>query len=160
MAGTSGNIFGGNSLAIAGCKGHVHTFGGNSNGFYEIEPPIPDAADSKALILGIPLSLSEIVQTTTTLDDRRVLYVFGTAWSELSVAGILLLGESSTRGEQLAKLKQWYDENRVSQKMAPIKVSLGTYGLDAYVIGLRLEPANGQNNTQTFSILLVTADID
>jgi hypothetical protein len=151
---------GGGSVALANCKGHVHTFDGPSNGFYEIDPPIPDAQDSKALVLGVPLTFTEIVQPTTTLDDKRVLYLFGTAWNDLSVSGILLLGESKTRGEQLTKLMQWYNQNRVSEKRGPVRVSLGTTGIDAYVTGLRLDQANPQTNTQMFSIIMVTADVE
>ena len=152
-------------LAIENCKGHVHVFsdgggGGQASGFYEVQPAIPDSSQSKALILGIPLEFQEIVQPTTTLDDKRVLYVFGTAWNNVTVSGILLLGEQDTRGDQLSKLIQWYNENRVSKKKAPVKVSLGTAGIDAYVIGLRLDQANPQNNTQMFSILMVTADVE
>lgn len=156
----TGNAFlGVGSQAFANCKGHIHTFDNASSGFYAVEPAIPDAVGSKALILGIPLSFSEIVQPTTTLDDRRVLYLFGTAWNELSIAGILLLGESNTRGEQLTKLMNWYNENRVSQKRGPVQVSLGTAGIDAYVIGLRLDQANPAVNTQMFSVMMVTADV-
>lgn len=156
----SGGGGGGGGLAIANCKGHVHTFGGQSNGFYELSPQIPDAQDSKALVLGIPLNLTEITQPTTTLDDKRVLYLFGSAWNDLSVSGVLLLGESSTRGEQLTKLIQWYNENRVSKKRGPVSLSLGTTGIDAYVTGLRLDQANSQTNTQNFSIQMVTTDVE
>lgn len=159
MATVSGNVFGG-SLSIVGCKGSVHVFGEGSPGFYAVDPPIPDAQDSKVLIMGVPLRLSEIVQPTATLDDRRILYVFGTAWSELSVSGLMLLGDSSTRGDQLTKVRTWVAENRVSRKKGPVSVSIGTSGLDGYVVGLSLGEANGQNNTQSFSIEMLTADLE
>lgn len=152
-------------LAIENCKGHVHIFdsdegGSSSEGFYKISPPIPDGNDSKCLIMGAPLAFQEIVQPTTTLDDKNVLYVFGTAWNELSVSGMLLLGEASTKGALLEKLVSWYESNRVSEKMGPIEVSLGPAGVEAYVTGLRLGQANPRNNTQQFTILMVTADVD
>ena len=153
------------SFAIENCKGHVHVFsetggdGGRSTGFYEMDPPIPHAEDSRALILGIPIGFQEIVQPSVTLDDKRTLYVFGTAWSQLTVNGILLLGQSSTKGAQLDELISWYEENRVSEKRAPIRISLGTTGLNAYVVGLRTTDANPQFNTQNFSILMMTAEI-
>ena len=108
----------------------------------------------------MPLEFNEIVQPTTTLDDKRVLYVFGTAWNNISVSGILLLGEQDTRGDQLTKLISWYNENRVSVKREPVKVSLGTAAVDAYVTGLRLGQANPKTNTQMFSIVMVTADVE
>lgn len=156
-------------LIIANCKGSVHVFGGgersaNGNlslgrGFYDIFPRIPESSGSLALILGIPLDFQEIFQPSTTLDDKRVLHLFGTAWNELSLAGMLLLGDYTTRGEQLSELISWYNENRVSQRLKPIAVSLGTAGIDAYVVGLSLSQANPVNNTQMFSVRLVTADV-
>ena len=148
--------------AIENCKGHVHVFsdnGGGGAGFYALDPAIGDAGGSKALVLGVPLAFAEIVQPTTTLDDKRILYLFGTAWSEMSVAGMLLLGDQSTRGQQLGELLSWYETNRVSVLKGPVSVSLGTSAVDAYVTGLRLGQANPNNNTQMFSIIMVTADV-
>lgn len=154
-------------MAIESCKGHVHVFAddgsegsGQSTGFYDIEPSIPDADDSKVLVLGIPLEFQEIVQPSTTLDDKRTLKVFGAAWNNISLSGIMLLGESSTRGDQLTKLIQWYNENRVSVKQSSVRVSLGTTGIDAYVVGLRLDQADAKTNSQMFSIVMLTADVE
>ena len=147
-------------LTIENCKGHVHVFGDGGGGFYAIKPAIPEVGGAKALILGVPLEFQEIVQPTTTLDDKRVLYLFGTAWNRMSVAGILLLGDRDTKGAQLTRLLKWYNDNRVSESKKPIRVSLGTASLDAYVVGLRLGEANAKTNTQMFSIILLTADVE
>lgn len=151
-------------LVIEDCRGSVHVIdggrGGGGSGFYAIKPPIEDSANAKALIMGISLDFQEIVQPTTTLDDRRILYLFGTAWNEMSVSGLLLLGDSTTRGAQLGRLMDWYSTNRVSQRKKPIAVSLGDGGLDAYVVGLSLGQANPQTNTQSFVIRLVTPEVE
>jgi len=109
--------------------------------------------------MGIPLAFQEIVQPSVTLDDQRSLYVFGTAWNEASIQGMLLLGDANTKGQQLEQLVSWYNENRVSKKKGPIELSLGTTGVDAYVVGLRLEAADPNYNKQMFSILLLTSEI-
>lgn len=155
---------GGGSLAIENCKGHVHVFsdsgeGGRTSGFYDLSPRIPDTDGSKALVLGIPIQFREIVQPTVTLDDKRALYVFGTAWNDVSVTGLLLLGGANTRGALLQTLINWYNTNRVGARRGPVRVSMGTSGMDAYVTGLTLGAANPQFNTQQFNISLLTADI-
>jgi hypothetical protein len=152
------------SLAIENCKGHVHVIkeadgGGRSSGFYELSPSIPSSTGSKVLILGIPLGFQEIVQPTVTLDEKRTLYVFGSAWSQVSLVGQLLLGESSTKGELLSKLLEWYDQNRVSKSKKPVRLSLGSSGINAYVIGLRLDQADPRFNTQMFSLEMLTPDV-
>ena len=163
-AGGGGGGGGGGGVVLENCKGFIHVFSdnggeGQSSGFYEISPAIPETDGSRALILGIPLTFREIVQPTTTLDDKRVMYLFGTAWNEVNIGGILLLGTSETRGAQLAELISWYNSNRVSELRGPISCSLGTVGIDAFVVGLSLSEANPRVNTQSFNISLLTADV-
>jgi len=148
-------------LVIANCKGYAHVFSesGSTAGFYEVEPGFEDSNGAKALIMGVALEFSEIVQPTTTLDDKRLLYMFGTAWNDVSISGLLILGDHTTKGAILASLLGWYEKNRVSKLKAPIKVSLGSFGIDAYVVGLSLGQANPAVNTQTFIVRLVTADV-
>jgi hypothetical protein len=150
------------SLVIENCAGHVHVFsqaGASSGGFYKIEPALPNSKDSKTIITGIPLSFQEIVQPTVTLDDKRALYIFGSAWSEISLTGVLLLGESNSgdKGKILNELLEWYEKNSVSKRLnEPVTVSLSTKAIKAYVVGLRLDAADPNFNKQTFSILMLT----
>ena len=78
---------------------------------------------------------------------------------EMSLSGILLLGEADTKGKMLDDLIAWYEENRVSESETTVRVSLGTTGVNAYVVGLRLDQANPVNNTQMFSIQLLTPEV-
>jgi hypothetical protein len=145
------------------CKGSVHAFtsggGGLSEGFYTIEPAISETSESRALIMSVTFTFAEIVQPTTTLDDKRILYLFGTAWNDMSIMGVLLLGDHTTKGAQLSKLLSWYNENRVSESKKSISVSLGDAGLEAYVVGLSLGEADPIYNKQPFVIRLLTADV-
>jgi hypothetical protein len=150
------------SVVLADCKGHVHAFssgpGGSRSGFYAVDPDIPSTGGGRCLLLGIPLALQEIVQPSVTLDDKRTLYVFGSAWNEASLTGVLLLGDSTTGGAQLQALLGWYEENRVSKKRGPVRLSLGPKGVDAYVTGLRLDAADPNFNKQMFSIMLLVSE--
>jgi hypothetical protein len=149
------------SLILKDCKGVVHalsTGGANrSAGFYSIKPPLPNKGGGYCVILGITLALQEIVQPTVTLDDKRALYVFGSAWNEVTLQGVMLLGGSSSHGAVAGALQAWYEENRVSVSKKSVSVSIGTSaGMQVYVVGLRLEAANPEFNTQNFSIILLT----
>lgn len=153
------------------CKGSVHAVGGFSPGFYSISPPIRGSlvsragrvtgisSDYRVLIMSVTLDFQEIVQPVATLDDKRLLYLFGTAWNDVSVAGLILLGDSSTKGKGLTDLVDWYNNNRVSELEGPVDVSLGTTSLSAYVVGLSLGEANPDVHSQSFVIRLVTADV-
>lgn len=150
------------SLILQDCKGTVHavsTGGVNrSAGFYNIKPDLPaNVGGGHCIILGVTLALQEIVQPTVTLDDKRALYVFGSAWNEVSLQGTLLLGGSQGTGAIAGALQTWYENNRVSVSKDPVMVSIGTSaGIRVYVVGLRLEAANPEFNTQNFSIILLT----
>ncbi len=148
------------SAILKDCKGHVHFIpsgGGGGVGFYKLEPKINAAGGGACLILGIPLAYQEIVQPTVTLDDKRTLYVFGSAWSETMINGVLLLGGNRTQGRTLGALLDWYEKNRVSKRPEPVSLSVGSKTIDAYVVGLRLDAANPAINTQNFSIIALTS---
>jgi hypothetical protein len=150
------------STVIADCRGYVHVYsergGSGSQGFYKLRPDIPSAGGGYCLIQGIPLAYQEIVQPTVTLDDLRTLYIFGSAWNEITVAGMLLLGPNSGGGAMLGSLLSWYDSNRVSKLEGPISLSLGPKSVDAYVTGLRLDAADPEFNKQAFSIIMLTPE--
>jgi hypothetical protein len=150
------------SVAIANCQGFVHVVpsggagGGGGGGFYAVSPDIPSSGGAHVLIQGVSLNLSEIAQPSVTLDDRKNIYAFGSAWDEMALEGVMLLGSNSTGGRQLEVLRGWYENNRLSVKMGPVQVSLGPGAVDAYVIGLRLGPANPQFNSQNFAVTMLT----
>ena len=148
------------SAILEDCRGHVHFItsgGGGGSGFYKMNPSIPDAGGGKCLILGIPLQYQEIVQPVVTLDDKRTLYVFGSAWSETMINGVLLLGDNKSGGAIIGSLLSWYEQNKVSARPAPIVLSLGGKTVNVYVTGLRLADANPTINTQNFSIMALTS---
>lgn len=140
------------------CAGVVHVaMQESSGGFYELDPPLPSNADAKCLIQNAPLSFSEIVQPSVTLDDARSLYVFGSAWSEMSVNGIILLGPDSAGGKILRSFEEWYETNRVSKLMDSVGLSVCDKPYEVFVVGLQLGQADPQFNRQEFSIRMLTA---
>jgi hypothetical protein len=150
------------STIIETCVGRVHVFpqsdGGSKTGMYQMTPNIPEAAGAKCLIMGINLGLTEITQPTVTLDDKRTIYVFGSSWTNTTISGLLLLGESgSSSSSQLDALLAWYKTHRVSKYLAPIDLSMGNSKLAAFVVGLNLMEADSKTNTQGFQITALTS---
>lgn len=142
------------SLIIANCAGTVHvipTKGGGS-GFFKLDPAIQNAEDGRCLVIGVPLEYAEIVQPMVTLDDRKIINVFGSAWSEASIAGMLLLGSKDSGGKQLDNLLSWYETNNISKLEDSVSASLGTTALEAYVVGLSIGQPDPSFNTQPFTI--------
>jgi hypothetical protein len=150
------------SLFIQDCRGTVHIVKvGNETGgkgFFTLQPEIPQAANAKVLLMGSNMSLMEITQPSVTLDDQRALYVFGSAWNDVPIIGLLLLGPSQGKGAQLTSLLNWYASNRVGKKMGPVEFSMGTSAFDVFVTGLAVEQADPHYNRQSFVITAVTPE--
>jgi hypothetical protein len=145
------------SAAIEVCSGRVHIFrqgaGQGGVGFYSLNPSIDVGNGAKVLITGAPLVYQEIVQPVVTLDDRQFLYVFGSAWTESIVQGKILMGGNENRGALLA-LTSWYNKNNVTKRgKAPLELSMGDGGAELYLVGLRVDAANSEYNTQDFTLI-------
>lgn len=149
------------SATIEFCPGRVHVFkqgqGTEGVGFYRLKPAIQVGGGSKALIMGAPINLREIVQPVVTLDDMRILFAFGSAWSEAAVMVKILMGESTGDGAALGAMQEWYNTNRLSKKLdTPVELSIATKGHNAFLVGLSIGQADANYNTQdvTLSFLL------
>ena len=154
------------SLVIQPCAGYVHIMsqdnGGTGKSIYSIDGFSPSvSAEGACFLTGVSLGFSEIVQPSVTLDNARTLYVFGSAWNEVSVSGLLLLGASGSKncGKILGALTEWYGKNRVGESPKAVGVSMFTAGsINAYVVGLSVGQVNPEYNKQEFAIKLLTAE--
>jgi len=150
---------------LENCTGDIFVVetsgGGGGEGLVKLSPKLgPEAGGGRILITGMPLTFAEVVQPTLTLDNRRILYVYGSSWNEVSITGLALLGKNSNNGGVLKVLKNYYNDNRVSAKGGgPVKLSIGGMAVDAYLVGMQFGEANAENNTQPFSLQFVTPDV-
>lgn len=143
------------SAIIESCAGYIHIFSDSGGGtsFLKIDPPLPDNGDGgKCIITGAPINLREIVQPSVTLNDKRTIYVFGSAWAEGSVSGIMLLGKDGSGGGIAGDLKGWYESNRISKKMSPVTLSIASAKFTSYVTGLSFGESQPEFNKMSFSI--------
>jgi hypothetical protein len=145
------------SSLIEPCAGFVHFFpqGNGQSGFLKLSPPLP----RYAIIQATPIDLREIVQPSVTLNDKRTIYVFGSAWAEGSVSGMLLLGKDGTGGSSAGELKGWYESNRIKKGASPVTISIADASYSGYVIGMSFGDSVPQFNKQGFSIsFLISLD--
>lgn len=149
------------SAIIEPCAGFVHVFpqSGGGSGFLKLNPAIPSSNDSRAIIQATPISLREIVQPSVTLDKKRTIYVFGSAWAEGSVSGIMLLGKDGSGGGIAGALKGWYESNRITTKKSPVTISIADAKYQGYVIGMSFGDSIPEFNKQGFTIsFLISLD--
>jgi hypothetical protein len=151
------------SANIEFCPGRVHIFkqgkGTAGTGFYDLEPKVEAGGGGKVLVMGAPLTFREIVQPVVTLDDRRILFTFGSAWSEANVLLKVLLGDSNSAGAALGSVQQWYTANRLSKKKSePCKISIATKGHWAYLVGMSVGQADPNYNTQDVTLTFMLSE--
>lgn len=146
------------SILLKDCAGTVHVVSqGNGGGFYQIRPGLPETAEAKAILTGVALNFDEIFQPSVTLDDQRAIFSFGSAWSQMSVTGILLLGPDAAGGTIMSKFIDWYETNRLSTLNDSVSLSLTDKGQEVFIVGLALGVADAMFNRQEFSIKLLTS---
>jgi len=153
------------SAIIESCAGVVHVITqqtGGGGGFLKLLPDLPEASDGgRCVIRSTPITLREIVQPSVTLDDTRKIYVFGSAWAEGNVTGLMLLGRDGAGGGALAAaMRDWYDTNRISKKKSdPLTISVADAHYSAYLTGMAFGETNPDNNTQGFTLtFLISLD--
>jgi hypothetical protein len=150
------------SAIIESCAGYIHIFSDSGGGtsFLKIEPPLPDkGAEGKCIITGTPINLREIIQPSVTLNDKRTIYVFGSAWAEGTISGMMLLGKDGSGGGIAGDLRGWYESNRISKKMAPVTISIASAKFTSYVTGLSFSEAQPEFNKMAFNItVLISLD--
>lgn len=142
-------------LLLEFCAGHVHVFSQGSSGgrgFYKVSPDISVSGDGMCLITGTSLNLAELTQPTITLDRKRFIFAYGSAWTDGGISGVLLLGDKPASSGALEGLKSWYKSNRVSVKKGPIQLSAGNEAIEFYLKGLLIEPPNPAFNIQPFTL--------
>jgi len=149
------------STIIETCTGFVHVFPqpGGGSGFLKLDPDLPNTGDGRAIIQAAPITLREIVQPSVTLNEKRTIYVFGSAWSEGSVSGTLLMGKDGTGGSIVGALKSWYETNRVSSSEKPVTISVADASYPGYLIGLSMGESQPEFNKMQFTLsFLISVD--
>ena len=151
------------SANIEFCPGRVHVFkqgnGNEGTGFYKLNPKIDVGGGGKVLVMGAPITLREIVQPVVTLDDRRILFAFGSAWSEATVLVKLLLGEANSAGAALGSAQAWYSKHRLSKRMKePVEISIATKAHEGFLVGMSIGQADSNYNTQDVTMTFMLSE--
>lgn len=149
------------SALIESCAGFVHVFpqAGGGSGFLKLKPALPESDGGRAIIQATPITLREIIQPSVTLNDKRTIYVFGSAWAEGSVSGVLLLGKDGTGGGIAGALQSWYESNRITKSKGPITISIADASYQGYLIGMSFGESMPEFNKQGFSLsFLISLD--
>ena len=111
-----------------GCIVKVDQQVGNSaTAFYKLAPAISSDDGSPVLILGATVKEQDVISPKSTLDDYRIVFLFGKTFGSIHISGAVLLGLT---GKGLAGVQDYFEYFRVANFKQPIQVS--TPGGKAY----------------------------
>lgn len=117
--------------------------------------PTAESAGTLIVIDNIIPKEGDIVTPVEAVDNYRILYTFGKSFGQIFIRGRLCIGATAhaKNGDRLvAVLQQWFEENRVSTKMAPVNVSIAAgKAYKVYLIDMTLEGADAEFNILPFS---------
>jgi len=87
---------------------------------------VDSESETVVILTGYQLREQEILGKTACLNDYRVMYSFGKGFGDITISGEALLGAPEQSDSFEAKLKTFYETNRVSQKVdGAVKFSTG-----------------------------------
>ena len=96
-------------------------------------------SETVVILTGYQLREQEILGKTACLNDYRVMYSFGKGFGDITINGEALLGAPEQSDSFEAKLKKFYEANRVSQKTdGAVKFSTGQAGetFEFFLVGM------------------------
>lgn len=137
------------------CPGRVWTFSqgkDGGSGMFKLRPEIT-VSGGKVILNGPSVGGSEIVQPEATLDRKKFLYLYGSAWTDVAIQGRVLLGESSDARKNMSKLQEYFERFRVSKAKRPIALSSGKKAQEIYLVGLQFGQINPQFHYMDFTLL-------
>lgn len=142
-----------NFFPSRGCVYAVNTGNGGA-GFYQLEGlKTGGSGASPVLITGADFDANDIVSPHAALNNKRILYVFGEDFGNVSVYGMLLLGQAAGEATAMRTLMSWFLNNKVSVKEGPVNLSVPGNKFAMYVHGIKLAGVDPEFNTQQFSIV-------
>jgi len=140
------------SYSIFGnCKGKVIDNGEAGSPLIELSPPIILGGSGLVIMQGADFGGQQVVQPITTLDDSHVLYVFGSAWTDIIIRGRALLGEASEAGANIKQITDYYEDNKITaDNPKTIDISMGDDARSAYLVGMQLGAINQEFHYMDF----------
>ena len=148
------------SQIFASCRGAVYTSGsGGGGGWYKLEGLSSSSVTTPILLQGAQLTDSDQVLPVSALGNVKILYPFGQNFGDVQVTGNVLVGPVAGGGAAFNTVVQFFQNNRVTQRLSPVSLSIpGGKAYKIYIVGLGLSEPDAQYHIQPFLIHGMLAD--
>ncbi len=110
-----------------------------------------------SVITSVGFSRRENKQFANSIGRTIYLYVFGEQPGQIQIDGLSFMKNCERAGETqhgIEKLNEWYEDNRLSQRRQPLRLTIGAKGLDAFLHGIDYRINDGVSFTASWTLHL------
>lgn len=120
---------------------------------------VPGLSRRGVLLNAVMIDDQDLILPQTTINGRKILYTAGTAFGNVQIAGEVLGGPVSNgyMGDDLGRVVDWFEQNRVGRSQSPVNVSVGSKGYKVYIHGLSIGENDPELNIHRFVVVGKTA---
>lgn len=116
---------------------------------------------SPVLIMNISIGQSDITSQVPCLDNFKVIYVFGQNFGNVGINGIVLLGrDGDLQRDGVEQIRDFFNRNRVSKKLDPIRISVSNNGYLVYLTGLQIGAIDPHFHILPFAMSGILLDVE
>ena len=108
------------------------------------------------IIQSITYGQQSLAQFQQSLDNVIYVYSFGEQMGQLTVNGLAFPRQCNTQINGIDELMNFYKQNRISNNLADIKISIGTGTIVGYLVGMSLNTFDPASGVQSFSLSIRT----
>lgn len=130
-----------------------------TNGYSRGMNMIPGLSRRGVLLNTVMIDDQDLILPRTAINGRKILYTAGTAFGNVQIIGEVLGGPVSNgyMGDDLSRVVNWFEQNRVGRTQSPVNVSVGSRGYKVYIHGLSMGENDPELNIHRFAIVGKTA---
>ena len=131
----------------------------HAQGTTSLVTPEPNISWSnhKSIITRVTVAQQGNFQFLHTIGNDVYIYVFGDRIGQASISGLSMAADCAGGGggHGFEKVAEWYGENRLAQKKAPITVTIGRTPVEGFVTGFTSDLIDPSTRIMQYTIQLV-----
>jgi hypothetical protein len=138
-----------------------HSKGGGNNAGFELEGFDFSDKEHPIILRNISLNDEDIVLPVSTLDKKKVLYVFGEDFGSIQISGSVFLGPAGESTSGLGPVVSYFNKKAVArgESTAPVKFSIpGNVSYSIYLKSIVISQADAELNMHDFAFGAIIAD--
>lgn len=118
-------------------------------------PLVSGQTTTVAIITSLAETQRVNAQITHHFGDRVYADVFGNRIGTLTLSGLAFGRSCEDNASGLHRLRQWYEQNRMSVIRTPLMVTLGPQTISAYLLGMTITTSNIEQLVHQFQLSLL-----